>query len=61
MVNQKEKRSLEYNVPIQVTKEQYNLIMDKYAQSCAGREANGVFEIKLWDMRYKNLLTKILF
>ena len=48
------------NKPIEVTQEQYNMIVSIFPMIVAHREDKGRFYIKLWVMEYKDLLMKIL-
>jgi hypothetical protein len=47
---------LQYNIPVEVTKEQLRLMMKKFSGIIAGREdqESGKCYIKLWMMRYKH-------
>ncbi len=43
---------IKYDTPIEVTKSQYNTLMNKFAGIVAGREEEGKYYIKVWLMKY---------
>ena len=51
---------LEYNKPIEVTENQYRVIMTQLAGICAGKEEDGKFYIKLWMTKYKKNVQQVL-
>lgn len=51
---------LHYDMPIQVTENQYRRIMSELKGVCAGRVENGNHYIKLWLMSWKTNLIWIL-
>lgn len=51
---------IQYNVPFEVTKEQHNKLMINCAGIVTGREENGKYYIKVWLMKYKEHVEKIL-
>lgn len=51
---------LHYDMPIQVTENQYRRIMSELKGVCAGRVENGTYYIKLWLMSWKTNLIWIL-
>ena len=51
---------IKYDVPIEVTKTQYEYIMRQFSQLVAGRIEGGKYYIKLWGMKYKDYLIKVL-
>ena len=51
---------LKYNNPIEVTKNQYNIIMRDFKGICAGQIANGKYFIKIWLMEYKQEIQSII-
>jgi hypothetical protein len=53
-------REIHYDVPFEVTKNQYTVIMRDFAQIVAGRVHNGRYYIKLWVMSFKEKLQKAL-
>jgi hypothetical protein len=52
---------LRYDIPIEVTQEQYKHLNVKYAGAIAHREFQGKFYIKIWDMRYEKIIAQYLF
>ena len=51
---------IKYDVPIEVTKEQYTAIMTYLAGVCAGREESGKCYIKVWVMGYAKRIQRFL-
>ena len=51
---------IKYDVPIEVTKSQYEILMNDCSGIVAGRIEDGKYYIKVWLMRYKDMVTKIL-
>jgi hypothetical protein len=51
---------IEYDTPIEVTKEQYHLVMTEASGIVAGRIDNGKYYIKVWMMSYANYVVKLL-
>ena len=51
---------LTYNVPFEVTKDQFNLLLKNFPGAFAHRKNNDKYLIKLWSMRYKDQIEKIL-
>ena len=49
-----------YDTPIEVTRDQYNIIMNHAKGICAGREADGKYYVKLWWVRDRKVIKKIL-
>jgi len=49
-----------YNVPIEVTRTNYNIIMGRYPGVCAGREENGKCYVMLWLTSYRNEIKQFL-
>lgn len=52
--------NLQYDTPIEVTKRQYDIIMNDYAGTCFGREENGKYYIKLASRGFKKIIERIL-
>jgi len=52
--------SIQYDTPIEVTKDQYNTLMHKFSGVVAGREEEGKYYIKVWLMQYAGLVAKVL-
>lgn len=52
--------SVKYDVPIEVTKEQYEHIVPRFRNIIVHRKDKGKYYIKLWYMQYKGLLEKVL-
>lgn len=53
-------KTIKYNVPIEVTKRQYNTIMVDFKGVCAGLVKDGKYYIKVWFMEYKNDIQSII-
>jgi hypothetical protein len=52
---------IKYDTPIEVTENQYNFLINKFAGIIAFRkDAEGKYWIKLWIMQYKHILEKYL-
>ncbi len=53
---------IEYDKPIEITKEQYNFLYFKsyFSSLLAFRQEGDKYFIKLWSMKYKDYLDKIL-
>lgn len=49
-----------YDKPIEVTKQKYNILMSNFEGVIAGTELNGKYYIKVWLMKYANLIQQIL-
>ncbi len=43
---------IKYDTPIEVTKKQYERLMEQFAGAVAGREWEGKYFIKVWLMQY---------
>lgn len=52
--------TIEYDKPIEVTAWQYTDIVNRLGGLIAHRQVNGRFYVKLWEMKYKNHLLKLL-
>lgn len=51
---------IKYDTPIEVSKEQYLLIINKFCGVVAHREHEGKYYIKVWVMGYANKIKEIL-
>ena len=52
---------IKYDTPIEVSKEQYNLLMSKCRGIVAGRESeDGKCYIKVWAMEYAEIIAEII-
>ena len=51
---------IKYDTPIEVTKSQYNRLMTECDGVVAGQEKDGKFFIKVWLMKYKQMVLDIL-
>ena len=51
---------IKYDTPIEVTKSQYHKLMTDCAGVVAGLEENGKYFIKVWLMKYKSHIQRIL-
>ncbi len=52
---------IKYNEPFKVTPLQYQVIMNQYGGICAGRkDENGQLWCKLWTMKYRGLIEKVM-
>lgn len=52
---------IEYDTPIEVSKEQYNILMTQCKGIVAGRESeDGKFYVKVWAMDYAEIVAKII-
>ena len=52
--------TIEYDTPFEVTKEQYNILMNNFQGAIAGREDAGKFYIKVWIMHYASAISNFL-
>lgn len=52
--------NIKYNQEIEVSETKYNLCVKSFPMIIAHRKTNNKFFIKLWDMRYKEALKKVL-
>lgn len=48
------------DTPIEVNEKQYRAIMNDCRGTCAGREAEGKFYIKLWDCSERKFIRQVL-
>lgn len=51
---------IKYDQPIEVSADQYHVIMRKLPGVCAGRYEDGRYFIKLWLMKYSETIQKII-
>lgn len=51
---------IKYDVPFEVTKNQYNALMKDCSMIVAGRVDNGKYLIKVWMMKYLPYVQRIL-
>jgi hypothetical protein len=53
---------MKYNVPFEVTKNQYTALMNNLAGIVVGRfdDLSGKYFIKVWHTKYNNLIVNIL-
>lgn len=51
---------IKYNTPIEVSKEKYDLLMDKASGIVAGRVENGKHYVKVMIMKYSNYVLNLL-
>ena len=52
---------LKYNTKVEVTQEVYNLLMnDPYAGTCAGKEEDGKYYLKLLMPTFRKYLNKVI-
>ena len=51
---------IEYNVPFEVSKEQYSFLMNNFQGIVAGSEQEGKYYIKVWLMKYKGHIINFL-
>lgn len=51
---------LPYNVPTEVSEKAFNVIMNEYDGTCAGKVDNGKYFIMLWLPKYKNYIKQII-
>ncbi len=51
---------IKYDTPIEVTKSQYNTLMNKFSGVVCGLEDNGKYYIKVWLMQYAHLIENFL-
>ena len=51
---------MKYDHPMQVTQKQYEDVIDQFSGMIAHRIANGKYYIKIWDMRFKHSIQKLL-
>jgi len=51
---------IEYDKPIEVTKKQYYRIIKALPGIVAHRKSEGRYYVKLWVMRYKHTLKRLL-
>lgn len=51
---------IKYDIPIEVTKDQYRILMRECCGIVAGREENGKYYIKVWLMEYANYVRRII-
>jgi hypothetical protein len=51
---------IRYNVPIEVTQRQYNICMSSLSGIVAGRVENGKYYIKVFLMKYKKEVQRVL-
>jgi hypothetical protein len=52
--------TIQYDTPIEVTKEQYTTLMNKFSGIVAGREDKGKYYIKVWIMKYAKVIQTYL-
>lgn len=52
--------TIEYDKPIEVTKEQYNRVMRDCSGIVAGCEENGKYFVKCWLMKYVSYVEQCL-
>lgn len=52
--------TIEYDTPFEVTKEQYNTLMNNFQGVVAGRESEGKYYIKAWLMQYASAISQFL-
>lgn len=52
--------NIQYDTPFEVTEYQYRLLMSKCGGIVAGRIEDGRYYIKVWLMRYKKEVERIL-
>jgi len=62
MEESKNEVEVRYDVPIEVTKTQYDLMLSKLDGIVCGRhdEVNGKFYVKCWNIQYKKLVSDAL-
>lgn len=55
-------QKIQYDTQIEVTGDQYKVIMQEYPSMCAGRcdEVQEKYYVKLWNPKARNLLKEIL-
>lgn len=51
---------IKYDQPIEVSADQYHVIMRKLPGVCAGRYEDGSYFIKVWLMKYVDQIQKII-
>jgi hypothetical protein len=51
---------IRYNVPIEVTQRQYNICMNNLSGIVAGRVDDGKYYIKIFLMKYKKEVQRVL-
>lgn len=51
---------IKYDVPIEVTEKQYNILVRDCCGIIAHRKSDGKFYIKVWVMKYKKLVQQII-
>jgi hypothetical protein len=51
---------IKYNQPIEVIKNQYYFVMEKFAGIVAGQIKENKYFIKVWRMKYKEHIEKAL-
>lgn len=51
---------VQYDRPIEVTKEKYELIMRGFPMTCAGKIEGGKYFVKLWMPKYRFFISKII-
>ena len=49
-----------YDQPFEVTRKQYDHLMENFKEIVAGQQSNGKFYIKVWLMRYADDVPKVL-
>ncbi len=60
-MQEKDSIVIKYNTPIEVTKEQYKVLMIKCRGIVAGHESDdGKFYIKVWAIEYADMVREIL-
>lgn len=51
---------LKYDVPVEVSKKAYDIIMNYYPGACFGRDENGKYYIKLASISYKSVIEDVI-
>jgi hypothetical protein len=51
---------IKYDQPIEVSEKLYRIIMTEFAGVVAGRQNNGKYYIKVWVMKYSDMIEQLI-